>query len=221
MASISTTGSSIVQAVAAKLGRRSRSSEARAGVIRSGGWTSTQREATRPKSGPAIASVGIATSTPNASVTPMSACSAPTAASGPGCGGTSPCMTDRPASAGMPSRISDWPLRLATSSTTGTTITTPISKKSGSPTRPAISAIAHGSRFARVRARIVSTIWSAPPESASSLPRIAPSAIRVPTPATVAPRPVVKLVIVLASGAPAIEPSTPEPMVRARKACIL
>ena len=32
---------------------------------------------------------------------------------------------------------------------------------------------------------IVSTIWSAPPESASSLANIAPSAIRVPTPAAV------------------------------------
>jgi hypothetical protein len=40
------------------------------------------------------------------------------------------------------------------------------------------------------RPTIVSTIWSAPPESASSLPNIAPRAIRVPTPAAVLPKPV-------------------------------
>ena len=36
---------------------------------------------------------------------------------------------------------------------------------------------------------MVSTIWSAPPESASSLANIAPSAIRMPTPAAVVPKP--------------------------------
>jgi len=41
------------------------------------------------------------------------------------------------------------------------------------------------------RPMIVSTIWSAPPESASSLPNIAPSAISVPTPAAVSPKPFV------------------------------
>lgn len=70
-------------------------------------------------------------------------------------------------------------------------------------------------------ARIVSTIWSAPPESASSLPRIAPSAMSTPTPATVDPSPVVKLTIALSSGAPANAPSASEPMVSARKACTL
>ena len=41
------------------------------------------------------------------------------------------------------------------------------------------------------RPTIVSTTWSAPPESASSLANIAPSAISTPTPAAVVPNPVV------------------------------
>ena len=47
------------------------------------------------------------------------------------------------------------------------------------------SAIAHGSVRGEAWPTIVSTIWSAPPESASSLANIAPSAIRMPTPAAV------------------------------------
>ncbi len=86
---------------------------------------------------------------------------------------------------------------------------------------PAISTIAQGSARPLDLARIVSTIWSAPPESASSLPRIAPSAMRTPVPATVEPMPLVKPAIALSSGAPATAPSTSEPMVRERKACSL
>ena len=44
----------------------------------------------------------------------------------------------------------------------------------------AISAIFQGSVPLRPRSR-VSTTWSAPPESASSLPSMAPSAISTPT----------------------------------------
>ncbi len=85
----------------------------------------------------------------------------------------------------------------------------------------AIRTMAQGIARPLAFARIVSTTWSAPPESASSLPRIAPSAMRTPTPATVEPRPAVKLAIVSAGAAPAKEPSASEPMVSARKACIL
>ena len=94
----------------------------------------------------------------------------------------------------------------------------PTSKNSGSPITEAISTIAQGIERPPALARIVSTIWSAPPESASILPRIAPSAISTPTPATVEPSPAVKLVIALSSGAPAKAPSASDPMVSARKA---
>lgn len=100
-------------------------------------------------------------------------------------------------------RISEKLPRLATSSTTGISSTMPTSKKIGSPTIPAISTIAQGIAFRLALARIVSTIWSAPPESASSRPRTAPSAISTPVPATVVPRPAEKLVMTLSSGAPA------------------
>lgn len=145
--------------------------------------------------------VGMATTTPSARVTPRFAPTASIATSGPGCGGISPCMTDSPASAGMPIRISEKLPRLATSSTTGISSTMPTSKKIGSPTIPAISTIAQGIAFRLALARIVSTIWSAPPESASSRPRTAPSAISTPVPATVVPRPAEKLVMTLSSGA--------------------
>lgn len=107
LASIRTTGSRIVATAARKLGRFSRSSLARAGVILSGAWTSTQRAATFENSGPAMITVGMATRTPRASVTPRLAPTASIATSGPGCGGIRPCMTDRPARAGMPMRITE------------------------------------------------------------------------------------------------------------------
>ncbi len=181
----------------------------------------TQRSATRANSGPATISVGTAISRPSARVTPRSALSASTATSGPGCGGTRPCSTERPASAGMPIRISGTLPRRATSSTIGTSSTTPTSKNSGRPSTAAISAIAQGSAFVRDRDSTVSAMMFAPPESASSLPSIAPRPISRPTPATVAPKPVEKLLSSLSNGAPATAASRPEPRVRARKGCSL
>lgn len=221
LSSISTTGSRIVTRVAAKLGRRSRSSDGRCGIIFSGGSMSTQRAAYRAKTGPAMITVGMATSTPSASVTPRLASRASIATSGPGCGGMSPCITESPASAGIPIRIREKLPRLATSSTTGIISTIPTSKKSGRPMIEAMRTIAHGMAPRLAFARMVSTIWSAPPESASSLPRMAPSAMSTPTLATVEPRPAVKLAIVSAGAAPAKEPSARDPMVSARNACIL
>ena len=58
--------------------------------------------------------VGIATRIPSPRVTPRLACSSPIAMTGPGCGGTKPCIADRPASAGMPTVISDTCARRAT-----------------------------------------------------------------------------------------------------------
>ena len=72
---------------------------------------------------------------------------------------------------------------------TGISRTRPISKNIGRPMSAATAAIAQGSVRADAWPTIVSTIWSAPPESASSLPNIAPSAIRTPTLPTVAPKP--------------------------------
>ena len=128
-------------------------------------------------------------------VMPRLALSAVTATSGPGCGGTSPCMADRPARAGMPTCMRESPERRDTRKITGISSTRPISKNIGSPMSAPTSAIAHGSVRVDERPTMVSTIWSAPPESASSLPNIAPSAISVPTPAAVEPNPLLKLVI--------------------------
>ncbi len=217
--SIRTTGSRIVASTAPKLGVCSRFSASTGAAVSGTASGPTQRSATRAKSGPATIRVGTAISRPRASVTPRSACSASTATSGPGCGGTRPCSTERPASAGMPTRISGRLPRRATSSTIGISRTTPTSKNSGRPRTAAISAIAHGSALRLERARTVSAMMFAPPESASSLPSIAPRPISRPTPATVAPKPVEKLVSSLSNGAPATTASRPEPRVSARNGC--
>src|SRR4051812_6073576 len=112
------------------------------------------------------------------------------AISGPGCGGTRPCSTDRPASAGMPTsshtglrpsprvagpapRSTVMPVeppaiggratRRATVKMIGSSRTTPISKNSGMPTIIAITAIAHGTRCGPLRLSTVSAICAAPP----------------------------------------------------------
>ena len=59
--------------------------------------------------------VGMATRTPRPSVMPRFAFRVPTAVSGPGCGGTRPCIADRPASVGMAIFIRGRPERRATS----------------------------------------------------------------------------------------------------------
>ena len=64
---------------------------------------------------------------------------------------------------------------------------------------------------------MVSTISSAPPESARSLPNIAPSAIRVPTPAAVLPKPLVKLSTASVIGTPATAATASEPTVSAEE----
>jgi hypothetical protein len=94
--------------------------------------------------------------------------------------------------------------------------TRPISKNIGRPISAPTSAIAHGNVRALERPTIVSTIWSAPPESASNRPNIAPRAIRVPTLATVAPTPVPKLTSVSSMCMPASAPTAIEPIVRDR-----
>ena len=75
---------------------------------------------------------------------------------------------------------------------TGISRTRPISKNIGRPMIAPTSAIAHGRARGDACPTMVSTISSAPPESASSLANIAPSAIRMPTPAAVVPNPSAK-----------------------------
>ena len=186
-----------------------------------GAITGAQRAAKGANSGPAMITVGMAISRPRASVMPRSAFRTPIAASGPGCGGTNPCSTESPASVGIAIFISGCPDRWATSRMIGTSSTRPISKNIGSPIRAPTSAIAHGRVRALERSTMVSTISDAPPESASSLPNIAPSAMSTPTEATVAPTPVEKLSTALDSSAPATAPVMIEPIVSARNGCTL
>src|ERR1700731_1585094 len=125
--SISATGTSTLNSVIPNEGRRHpcsvrsrRISSAGAGPPDSlvgnvsGASITTQRPASLPKSGPATITVGIATDTPSANVMPRSACRLAIATSGPGCGGTRPCIAEKPANAGIPTVISDCCDRRAT-----------------------------------------------------------------------------------------------------------
>ena len=182
--------------------------------------TGTHCSTNRASRGPHSTSVGTATISPKSSVRPRSAPRASMATSGPGWGGTRPWRMDRPASAGMPTRIKGTSVRRATRMTTGTRSTTPTSKKRGSPRMAAMRAIAHGSPRAPTLPMMVSTIVSAPPESASSAPIIAPRPISRPTAPTVPPKPVVKLVTMSSGATPATIPITAVPSISARKGCI-
>ena len=85
----------------------------------------------------------------------------------------------------------------------------------------AIAAITHGSPPGPTRVTIDATIRLAPPESSSSLPTIAPSAMRMPTAPAVVPNPATKLFTVSPGGIVATTPSTAEPSIRARNGCTL
>ena len=118
---------------------------------------------------------------PNSSVRPRSACRASMATSGPGCGGTSPCSTDRPASAGMPTRstgsVGARGRRAARSGRAGRRRPR---RTAGCRSARRPRAIAHGSRARTPGRRWVDDRGRRPPESASSPPIIAPSAISTP-----------------------------------------
>ncbi len=160
--------------------------------------------------------VGTATRRPRARVVPSSALTALIAISGPGCGGTSPCRTERPASAGIAMRMSFIPDRCVTSTITGSNSTSPISKNMGRPMMTATRVIIQTSLFPLAFAIRVSTTRLAPPESASNLPSIAPSAIRSPTSFRTPPTPSSKLVMTFPSSTPDARPTKAEPRTRAR-----
>ncbi len=178
----------------------------------------TRRAATAAYSGPAMITAGTAMIRPMARVMPTLACTFAIATSGPGCGGTKPCRTDRPARAGIARYIAGSLDRRIVSMMTGISSTRPISKNIGMPMMKAISAIRHGKPW-RAPVRILSTISSAPPESASSLPSIAPRTISTPTPPSTSPTPFSNERATLPSPMPDPIPTNRDPMVRARKPC--
>ncbi len=165
--------------------------------------------------------VGIATRSPKARVVPSWACTAAMAINGPGCGGIKPCRTDNPANAGIATRISFSSERCVTSTITGSNSTRPISKNIGRPMMIATSAIAHGTIALDAFDSSVSITRSAPPESASSLPSIAPRAISSPTSFRVSPTPSSKLDTTIGSATGAASPTNAEPRTSARNGCIL
>ena len=188
---------------------------------RSGTGTGAHLAAKVLKTGPAMMTVGMATRTPKASVRPRLAPSALMATRGPGCGGTRPCIADRPARVGMAIRIRDCPERRATRMITGISRTRPTSKNMGSPISAPTRAIIHGRERGLARLTRVSTMRSAPPESASSLPYIAPRPMRMPTPPMVSPKPLANAVTASVVPMPAAMPTAIAPIISERNACSL
>ncbi|SVJ78525.1 Uncharacterised protein [Klebsiella pneumoniae] len=121
----------------------------------------------------------------------------------------------------MPILIRDTPLRRATMNTSGISRMKPISKNSGMPTRNAASIIDQCTRSlpkARIRVR---AIWSAPPESAISLPSMVPRARITPTKPSTPPKPSWKDLTIFSTGIPEVRPRKPAAMIRAMKGCTL
>ena len=83
------------------------------------------------------------------------------------------------------------------------------------------NAIAHGSIRGEACPTMVSTISSAPPESASSLANIAPRAIKIPTLAAVDPNPLENEASTSLMFSPAAMPTVSAPKIRARNGCSL
>ena len=102
--SIRTTGIRMLTRAATNVGRGlelTSSPSSSAVTYRSGTGTGAHLAANVLNSGPAMMTVGMATSTPRARVRPRLAPSAEIATRGPGCGGTNPCIADSPARVGM------------------------------------------------------------------------------------------------------------------------
>ena len=105
------------------------------------------------------------------------------AASGPGCGGTKPCATDRPAMSGMPRRSTGVPVCRIAVKSTGASSTRPTWKNTGRPMRKPDRSIAQSRRFSPSADTSTRDTTTAPPDSASSLP------MTVPSPTTIAMKP--------------------------------
>ena len=194
LSSIRNTGKTMVKTVTAKLGGRFTSGSMPTRVVSTppavfGAPTGTQRAASGANSGPQTITVGTATRIPKIKVSPSGAPTAWIAISGPGCGGTRPCSTESPASAGIAIRINLLPERWATRTITGNSSTRPISKNIGRPMMTATKAIIQGTLAPETLASRVSTTLLAPPESAINLPSIAPKPISRPTSCNTEPTP--------------------------------
>ena len=101
---------------------------------------------------------------------------------------------------------------------TGISSTSPTSKNIGKPIRAPTSAIIHGSARTLDRPTRVSTIRSAPPESASNLPYIAPEADENADTAHGVAEPLAKAATESPAPRPAAIPTPMAPIISARNA---
>ena len=101
--SIRPTGSRMENNVKPKPGARKVAGSSAVFMAMGGGEAATRFTARRANIGPATTAVGMPTTKPQNSTSPIFAPSAVTATTGPGWGGITPCITDMQASRGMAS----------------------------------------------------------------------------------------------------------------------
>ena len=119
----------------------------------------------------------------------MLALSASTATTGPGCGGMTPCMTDRHASSGSANLRKGWRVSWVRVSRMGSSRTRPTANQVVRPIANASAIMHHWMRLGPKIRAIREASTSAPPDSAKSFPSMVPKAMTPAVPASVAPRP--------------------------------
>ncbi len=177
-----------------------------------------RRRTSHPSGGPTINAAGRPIASDHAIVRPMSAWSRSIAASGPGCGGTSACEADKPATSGSPRSSSGSFSRRASVNTIGASRTRPTLKKTGRPTTNATKVRTQCTCRTPNRPISRSATTSAPPDSASILPRIVPSPMTTAMNPRVLPTPSWNARTTESSGMPDAAPTNNEMRVRATKA---
>ena len=105
--------------------------------VNSGVATSTRLTASLAKNGPAMAATGMPSTSAQRMTLPMSAFRASMAMTGPGCGGMSPCMTERNESIGSTSRRNGLPVSFAKVMTIGRMSRRPTANQVVMPTQSA------------------------------------------------------------------------------------
>ena len=126
---------------------------------------------------------------PHPRTAPVFAPNAAMAATGPGCGGISPCITDKKDNNGIASSKNGRLVSLESVIKTGSNNSSPTANHVTKPTDTARAATHQPTRCGPKKALNRSANTCAAPDSANSFPNIAPNAITAAIPPMVAPSP--------------------------------
>ena len=190
--SMSITGSRMEKSVSPKPGAVIPSRPSVLGI--GGGCASTSRTARRAKIGPATIAVGMPMRKPHISTSPIfgfspNSANFAIAATGPGCGGITPCITERHDNSGIVSMRKGVFVSAVSVSKIGSSNTNPTANQVGNPTAIASAMMHQITRFGPKNAANRFAKTTAPPDSTSSFPSIVPSPSTVAIPPSDLPSP--------------------------------